>query len=232
MAIAIDGMRESTFEELISQYAPDELHLFDNLRVFIEANGNFWFIGKDVASIMGYSDTDDAIRRHVPDQYKLTRRFTGSGQGRDMIIINEQALYALAMRSKLPQAFQFQNWVYRVISRIRQSGGYISHDPRLKQVVDIIPEHLRPAFDRMYDRGVQSQQQIIDKQNILIDEQQNDIEDYQEMIDCNNINRIEELEEEIDLYKRMIHDYEGALGEKCYSFLTPSTLERMKNIVK
>ena len=232
MAIAIDGMRESTFEELISQYAPDELHLFDNLRVFIEENGNFWFIGKDVASIMGYRDTDDAIRRHVPDQYKLTRRFTGSGQGRDMIIINEQALYALAMRSKLPQAFQFQDWVYRVISRIRQSGGYISPDPRLKQVVDIIPEHLRPAFDRMYDRGVQSQQQIIDKQNIVIDEQQNDIEDYQEMIDCNNINRMEELEEEIDLYKRMIHDYEGALGDKCYSFLTPSTLERMKNIVK
>ena len=101
----------------------------------------------------------------------------------------------------------------------------------MKQVVDIIPEHLKPAFQAMYDRGVKSQKSIIDKQNIVIDEQQSDIEEYQEMVDCNNISRIEELEEKIDVYERMIHDYEGALGEKCYAFLTPSTLERMKNIV-
>ena len=56
MAITISGMRESTFGELLSQYAPDELHLFDNLRVFIEENGNFWFIGSEVASIMGYKN--------------------------------------------------------------------------------------------------------------------------------------------------------------------------------
>ena len=61
---------------------------------------------------------------------------------------------------------------------------------------------------------------------------ENEIYDYQEMIDCNNINKMKALEEEIDLYKRVIQDYEGVLGDKCYSFLTPSTLERMKNIVK
>ena len=131
MAITISGMREFTFGELISQYAPTELHLFNNLRVFIEENGNFWFIGFEVASIMGYENPWEAIRDHVPEQYKiktLNDSFSASGGYADgeVILIHELGLYALAMISKLPQAYQFQDLVYRVISRIRQYGGYIS----------------------------------------------------------------------------------------------------------
>ena len=147
----IDGMREATFGQLISTYAPNEMSLFSNLRVFIDDRGNFWFIGSEIANIMGYSDTDQAIRKHVPEQYKLTRRIDGSDQGRYFTLISELGLYALAMRSRLPQAFQFQDWVYRVISRIRQYGGYISYNSNLKQVVDIIPEQYRQSFSNMID---------------------------------------------------------------------------------
>ena len=160
-------MRESTFGEIISQYAPEELQspLFVDLRVFIDGE-NLWFIGNEVASLMGYENTRDAILRHIPEEYKrgsVVKRDGTLGGNPNIVLISEMGLYALAMRSKLPQARQFQDWVYRVISRIRQSGGYISPDPRLKQVVDIIPEHLRPAFQAMYDRGVQSQQSIIEE---------------------------------------------------------------------
>lgn len=48
-----------------------------------------YFVGKDVAEILGYKDTSDAIKRHVDDEDKLTRRFTDSGQSREMYIVNE-----------------------------------------------------------------------------------------------------------------------------------------------
>ncbi|WP_080656953.1 Bro-N domain-containing protein [Selenomonas ruminantium] len=48
-----------------------------------------WFVGKEVAEILGYADTNQAIRKHVDDDDKLTRRFDGSGQNREMTIINE-----------------------------------------------------------------------------------------------------------------------------------------------
>lgn len=173
--VTIDDMRESTFGDILNNYAPDELRnsLFTNLRVFIDYNDQFWFIGKEVASIMGYIDTDDAIRRHIPKEYKLTRCFTGSGQGRDMVIINERALYALAMRSRLPQAYEFQDWVYRVISRIRQYGGYIN--PNLRQIVDVIPEQYRQHFSNM-----------IEEKNRIIEEMRPKAEFYDRAMDSSN----------------------------------------------
>lgn len=103
----IEGMREATFGELISQYAPNEMSLFSDLRVFIDDIGNFWFIGSEIADIMGYSDTDKAIRMHVPDQYKMstpTNRRGTSGGNPNVILISELGLYALAMRSALPKS--------------------------------------------------------------------------------------------------------------------------------
>ena len=201
MAITINGMRESTFGEMISQYAPDELHLFDSLRVFIDDRGNFWFIGSEIASMMGYNDTDQAIRYNVPEEYKLTRKVYGSGQGRDMIIISEMGLYALAMRSKLPSARQFQDWVYRVISRIRQHGGYISPNSNLLQVVDIIPEQYRQAFTNMID----IKNKVIDEQNEVISRQKSsikfrdDIAEIKEKMFKRQRRQIEELADLIDL---------------------------------
>ena len=52
-------------------------------------------MGKDVAEALGYSDTDQTLRRHVDDDDKLTRSFDGSGQSRSMTIINESGLYSL-----------------------------------------------------------------------------------------------------------------------------------------
>ena len=74
-------------------------------------NDEPWFIGKEVASVLGYNDTNQAIRKHVDDEDKLTRQFDGSGQNRNMVIINESGLYSLILSSKLPQAKEFKRWV-------------------------------------------------------------------------------------------------------------------------
>lgn len=106
-----------------------------------------WFVGKDVAEALGYGDTDQALRRHVRNNDKLTRQINGSGQSRDMILINEAGVYSLILRSKLPSAEKFQDWVtHEVLPSIRKQGFYsllpdeelmkmleerIRHNPRL-----------------------------------------------------------------------------------------------------
>ncbi len=101
---------------------------FGNIRA-IEVDGEPWMVGKDVATALGYSDTDKAIRNHVDDEDKLTRQIGGSGQNRNMMIINESGLYSLILSSKLPSAKQFKRWITsEVLPAIRKTGGYIPTD--------------------------------------------------------------------------------------------------------
>lgn len=84
-----------------------------------------WFVGKDVAAALGYGDTDQALRKHVDTEDRLTRRFNGSGQNRLMTVINESGLYALIFGSKLDSAKRFKRWVTsEVLPAIRKTGGY------------------------------------------------------------------------------------------------------------
>ena len=93
----------------------------------IQHNGEPWFIGKDVAEILGYSNTPKAIRDHVDDEDKLTERIVLSGQNREVAIINESGLYSLILSSKMPKAKEFKRWVTsEVIPAIRKTGGYIA----------------------------------------------------------------------------------------------------------
>ena len=91
--------------------------------------GEPYFIGKDVAEILGYKDTADAIQRHVDMDDKLTGCFTYSGQKRVMFIINESGLYSLILSSKLPAAKKFKKWVTsEVLPSIRKHGMYAVDD--------------------------------------------------------------------------------------------------------
>ena len=97
---------------------------FGQVRI-IELNGENYFIGKDVAEALGYKDTADALKKHVDEEDKLTRRIADSGQNRNMIIINESGLYSLILSSKLPNAKKFKRWVTsEVLPSIRKTGSY------------------------------------------------------------------------------------------------------------
>ena len=67
-------------------------------------DGEKWYVGKDVASILGYSRTADALKAHVDDEDKLTWNFTDSGQSRKMYIINKQGIEQLISSSRMPNA--------------------------------------------------------------------------------------------------------------------------------
>lgn len=93
----------------------------------ILVNDEPYFVGKDVASVLGYSNTKDALSRHVDLEDKMGSRITTSGQSREMTIINESGLYSLILKSKLPSAKKFKRWVTsEVLPAIRKHGGYLT----------------------------------------------------------------------------------------------------------
>lgn len=91
-----------------------------------------YFVGKDIAEILGYERADNAIRNHVDFEDKLTHSISASGQNRNMTIINESGLYSLIMSSKLPIARKFKRWITNeVLPSIRKNGGYIQGQEEL-----------------------------------------------------------------------------------------------------
>ena len=81
----------------------------------VTINNEPYFVGKDVADILGYQNGSRDINRHVDEEDKLKYRFGTSGQDREMTIINESGLYSLILSSKLPQAKEFKRWLKRML---------------------------------------------------------------------------------------------------------------------
>lgn len=100
---------------------------FGQVRTF-DKGGEPWFVGKDVATILGYERTADAIRAHVDDDDKGVGEIQTPGGKQKIIIINESGLYSLVLSSKLPTAKKFKHWITsEVLPAIRKTGGYIAN---------------------------------------------------------------------------------------------------------
>ncbi|ALF50623.1 phage antirepressor KilAC domain-containing protein [Enterococcus faecium] len=88
-------------------------------------NDEPYFVGKDVAEVLGYQNGSRDVNRHVDEEDKLTHQISASGQNRNMTIINESGLYSLILKSKLPSAKKFKRWVTsEVLPTIRKTGSY------------------------------------------------------------------------------------------------------------
>lgn len=88
-------------------------------------DGEPWFVGKDIASKLGYTDTFGALKKHVDGDDKQNCQNDSFETPRGLTIINESGLYSLILSSKLPTAKQFKHWVTsEVLPSIRKTGGY------------------------------------------------------------------------------------------------------------
>lgn len=86
-----------------------------------------FFVGKDAATAIGYSNTRKAIRDHVKSKYQREERIVTPFGTQTMTVISEPGLYQLAGESKLPSAGPFQDWVYeQVLPSIRKHGAYMT----------------------------------------------------------------------------------------------------------
>lgn len=124
---------------------------FGEVRV-VEFNGEPWFVGKDLATILGYSNPRKAIIDHVDNEDKTDGVTIRDSIGREQnpTVINESGLYSLILSSKLPTAKKFKHWVTsEVLPAIRKTGAYSTKLPQT------FAEALRLAAD---------QQELIEKQ--------------------------------------------------------------------
>lgn len=112
----------------------NDLQIFKNknlgsIRMLIIENSP-WFVGKDVAEILGYAKPLNAIATHVDEDDSLKQGLIDSlGRTQKTIFINESGLYSLIISSKLPSAKNFKHWITsEVLPTIRKTGGYVSND--------------------------------------------------------------------------------------------------------
>lgn len=98
---------------------------FGNIRS-MEIGGEPWFVGKDVATALGYSNPRDALSKHVDSEDKNTVAFRDGNKGNpNQTIVNESGLYSLILGSKLDGAKRFKRWVTsEVLPAIRKTGAY------------------------------------------------------------------------------------------------------------
>lgn len=146
----------------------------------IERGGEPWFVGKDVADNLGYTNAPKAIRDHVDDEDKLTERIVLSGQNRQAIFINESGLYSLVLSSKLPDAKRFKRWVTsEVIPSIRKNGGYLAGQESMSDaeimakallVAQKTIEHKQAQIEAMQPKAVFADAVSASKTSILVGE--------------------------------------------------------------
>ena len=128
----------------------------------IEKDGEPWFVGKDVASILGYAKPLNALSMHVDGDDSLKQGLTDSiGRNQETIFINESGVYALIFGSKLPRAKEFKRWVTnKVLPAIRKHGVYMTDS----KAYDLLHNE-----DSLADLLLQAGEQLKQK-NIIIEE--------------------------------------------------------------
>lgn len=102
----------------------------------VTINGDPWFVGKDVAAALGFTNPRDAISTHVFDEDKGVESIDTLGGKQKMTVINESGLYALVFGSRLKSAQRFKHWVTsEVLPAIRKTGGYRTPAPQGKELL-------------------------------------------------------------------------------------------------
>lgn len=132
---------------------------FGTIRTMTQ-NGEPWFVGKDVAELLGYAKPQNAIAAHVDDEDKTLAPIQGgcSTGTQNTIIINESGLYSLILSSKLPSAKAFKRWItHEVIPSIRKTGGYIEGQEHMSDA-DLMAKALLVAQRQIAQRDKQLQE--------------------------------------------------------------------------
>ena len=114
----------------------NEIKIFENAEFgqvrTVTIDGEVWFVGKDVATILEYTNPSKALADHVDEEDKLNNESLSSLGQRGGWLINESGLYSLIFASKMTNAKKFKHWVTsEVLPSIRKNGGYIANQENL-----------------------------------------------------------------------------------------------------
>ena len=139
---------------------------FGSIRV-MEIDGEPWFVGKDVAIILGYSNPRKAIIDHVDEEDKGVTKCDTLGGAQEITIINESGFYSLILSSKLPDAKIVKHWVtHEVLPSIRKNGAYISGQENMDA-------------EQLIAKALVAAQKIIDDKEKQIEQKNNHIKELE-----------------------------------------------------
>lgn len=165
-----------------------------------------YFLGKDAAEILGYSNTAKTIRDHVDEEDKLTERIVLAGQNRDVIFINESGLYSLIISSKMPNAKKFKRWVTNeVLPSIRQHGVYATEDFIMKSIED-------PAWAISVLQQLQEKKEMVAMQQQMILEMKPKVSYYDLILQNNSVMSISKISKDYGMSPQAMNKLLHELG--------------------
>ena len=150
----------------------------------LEIDGEPYFVGKDVASVLGYAKPLNAISKHVDEDDSLKRGLIDSlGRTQQTIVINESGLYSLILSSKLPNAKKFKRWVTsEVLPTIRKTGGYVNDEDLFINTYFPFADDGTKAIFKSTLETVRKQNEIIASQKKTIENQNQDLMHKEDVI--------------------------------------------------
>ena len=122
---------------------------FGEIRTLL-IDGEPWFVGNDIATVLGYTRPRDAIRKRVDEEDKRSAKLAPPYGAQNVTIINESGLYSLLLTSKLPSAKKFKHWVTsEVLPSIRKHGAYMTAETLYKTMSE--PRELAKLLTALAD---------------------------------------------------------------------------------
>lgn len=186
----------------------NELQIFVNKELgeirALEINNEPWFVGKDVATILGYSNSSDALKVHVDKEDKCKKDeiviHDSIGRKQKPLLINESGLYSLILSSKLPNAKKFKRWVTsEVLPQIRQTGGYI-------------PFSQEESNEEILARALIIAQNTLDKKNKLIEEMQPKVSYHDKVLNVDKLVTTTDIAKDLGMTARQLHNKLHKMG--------------------
>ena len=202
-----------------------ELQIFKNdefgeIRT-VEISGEPWFVGKDVAEILGYTDLVHAVLDHVDEEDRVNSKAQGQidlelGQ-RGGWLINESGLYSLILSSKLPNAKAFKKWVTsEVLPSIRKHGGYISGQAEMSPE-ELMARALQVAQKTLEEREARIGVLAAENSALTVEKQilKPKADYFDELVDRNLLTNFRETAKQLSIKQ---NDFVNFLLEKKYVY--------------
>lgn len=174
-----------------------ELQIFNNnefgkIRSLL-INNEPYFVGNDIATVLGYKNTRDALSKHIDEEDKISDVAIHDGsQNRNMTIINESGLYSLILSSKLESAKKFKRWVTdEVLPSIRKTGGYIAGEKNMTED-ELILKAMNVLQIKVENYRLENQKLLADnnKKEQLIGELQPKADYTDRILKCDDLTKV------------------------------------------
>ena len=141
-----------------------------------------WFVGKDIATALGYSQTSKAVREHLEVEDKGVSKLDTPGGKQDVVVINQSGVISLVLSSKLPEARKFKRWITsEVIPSVLKHGAYLT-DQKIEEVLTSPDTIIRLATELKEERQAKL---VLKQQNSVLLQQNNELKpkaDYTDLI--------------------------------------------------